>query len=89
MENRHNTNRQRLPEQVIKNIREFYRRPQEFLQTVEVERTREEKVREEFRKQLKKSVGSWAWWPDDFHDWRKGEDNSDVMLKLVPGLVPL
>jgi hypothetical protein len=33
-------------------MREAYRRSQEFLQTVEAGGTREEKVREEFRKQL-------------------------------------
>ena len=33
-------------------MRDAYRRSEEFLQTVEVEGTREEKVREEFRKQL-------------------------------------
>jgi FKBP-type peptidyl-prolyl cis-trans isomerase (trigger factor) len=33
-------------------MREAYRRSQEFLQTVEVERTSEEKLKEEFRKQL-------------------------------------
>jgi len=52
IENRYTTNRQRLPEQVVEDMREAYRRSQEFLQTIEAEGTREEKVREEFRKQL-------------------------------------
>jgi hypothetical protein len=52
IENRYTTNRQRLPEQVVEDMREAYRRSQEFLQTVEAEGTRKEKVREEFRKQL-------------------------------------
>ncbi len=52
IENRYTTNKQRLPEQVVEDMREAYRRSQEFLQTVEAEGTREEKVREEFRKQL-------------------------------------
>ena len=37
MENRYTTNRQRLPEQVVEDMREAYRRSEEFLQTVEVE----------------------------------------------------
>jgi len=52
IENRYTTNKQRLPEQVVEDMREAYRRSQEFLQTVEAEGSREEKVREEFRKQL-------------------------------------
>jgi hypothetical protein len=52
IENRYTTNKQRLPDQVIEDMREAYRRSQEFLQTAEVERTSEEKLKEEFRKQL-------------------------------------
>jgi hypothetical protein len=52
IENRYTTNKQRLPDQIVEDMREAYRRSQEFLQTVEAEGTREEKVREEFRKQL-------------------------------------
>ena len=52
IENRYTTNKQRLPEQVVEDMREAYRKPQAFFQTVEAGGTREEKVREEFRKQL-------------------------------------
>jgi hypothetical protein len=52
IENRYTTNKQRLPDQIVEDMREAYRRSQEFLQTIEAEGTREEKVREEFRKQL-------------------------------------
>jgi hypothetical protein len=52
IENRYTTNKQRLPETVIEDMREAYRRSQEFLQTTEREETSEEKLRESFRKQL-------------------------------------
>jgi len=52
IENRYTTNKQRLPETVIEDMREAYKRSQEFLQTSEGEETSEEKLREGFRKQL-------------------------------------
>jgi hypothetical protein len=52
IENRYTTNKQKLPETVIEDMREAYSRSQEFLQTVEADGTRERKIREEFRKQL-------------------------------------
>jgi hypothetical protein len=52
IENRYTTNKQRLPESVIEDMREAYRRSQDFLQTTEREEAKEEKIRESFRKQL-------------------------------------
>jgi len=51
IENRYTTNRQKLPEHVVEDMREAYRRSQEYLQTTRVE-AGEEKVKESFRKQL-------------------------------------
>jgi hypothetical protein len=52
IENRYTTNKRRLPESVIEDMREAYRRSQEYLQTTKVEETSEEKLRQAFRKQL-------------------------------------
>ena len=52
IENRYTTNKCRLPEDVIEDMREAYRRSQEYLQTTKVEETSEEKLRQAFRKQL-------------------------------------
>lgn len=52
IENRYTTNKQRLPESVIEDMREAYKRSKDFLQTTEREETREEQLRESFRKQL-------------------------------------
>lgn len=52
IENRYTTNKHRLPESVIEDMREAYKRSQDFLQTTEREETSEEKLREGFRKQL-------------------------------------
>jgi len=52
IENRYTTNKQRLPESVIEDMRAAYERSQEFLQTKEKEETSEEKLRDSFRKQL-------------------------------------
>jgi hypothetical protein len=51
IENRYTTNKCRLPESVIEDMREAYKRSQEFLQT-RLEETSEEKIRQAFRKQL-------------------------------------
>jgi len=51
IENRYTTNKCRLPEDVIDDMREAYRRSQEYLQTTRPETSREKLV-EEFRKQL-------------------------------------
>jgi hypothetical protein len=51
-ENIYTTNKQRLPDNVIENMREAYGRSQQFLQTVAAETPSEEKVKESFRKQL-------------------------------------
>jgi len=51
IENRYTTNKCRLPENVIEDMREAYRRSQEYLQTIKSETSRENLI-EEFRKQL-------------------------------------
>ncbi|MHA1632247.1 MAG: site-specific integrase [Candidatus Freyarchaeota archaeon] len=51
IENRYTTNKCRLPEDVIEDMREAYRRSQEYLQTTRTE-TGREKLIEEFRRQL-------------------------------------
>ena len=52
IENRYTTNKCRLPESVIEDMREAYRRSQGYLQTTRFEETSEEKLRQAFRKQL-------------------------------------
>jgi hypothetical protein len=53
IENRYTTNKGKLPESVIDDMRASYMRSQEFLQTkVGSEKTNEERLRESFRKQL-------------------------------------
>ena len=51
IENRYTTNKCRLPDSVIEDMREAYRRSQEYLQTIKPETGRENLI-EEFRKQL-------------------------------------
>lgn len=51
IENRYTTNKHRLPESVIEDMREAYKRSQEFLQTTKAE-VGEEKIKETFKKQL-------------------------------------
>jgi hypothetical protein len=52
IENRYTTNKGKLPESVIEDMREAYKRSQEFLQTTRVAETSEEKIAQAFRKQL-------------------------------------
>jgi hypothetical protein len=52
IENRYTTNKGRLTETVIEDMRESYRKSQEYLQTTKVEKTDEDAMRELFRKQL-------------------------------------
>jgi len=52
IENRYTTNKHRLPESVIEDMRTAYERSQEFLQTTEKVETSEEKLKDSFRKQL-------------------------------------
>ncbi|MBC8225484.1 site-specific integrase [Candidatus Bathyarchaeota archaeon] len=52
IENRYTTNKGRLPESVIEDMREAYGRSQGFLQTTGRDETSEERLRESFRKQL-------------------------------------
>ena len=52
IENRYTTNKGKLPESVIEDMREAYRRSQEYLQTTKIEETSEERLVQAFRKQL-------------------------------------
>jgi len=52
IENRYTTNKHKLPEAVIEDMREAYRRSQEFLQTTKTQETSDEKLAQAFRKQL-------------------------------------
>ena len=52
IENRYTTNKTRLPESVVEDMREAYKRSQEYLQTTKFEETSEERLRQAFRKQL-------------------------------------
>jgi hypothetical protein len=52
IENRYTTNKQKLPESVIEDMRAAYARSEEFLQTKAKDETSEEKLRSSVRKQL-------------------------------------
>jgi len=52
IENRYTTNKQKLPDSVIEDMREAYRRSQEYLQTTVSETASEERLKEAFKKQL-------------------------------------
>jgi hypothetical protein len=52
IENRYTTNKCRLPEEVINDMRQAYERSQEFLQTSQSKETSEEKLAKALRKQL-------------------------------------
>lgn len=57
MEARYTTNKQRLPEDVVEDMREAYRRCQEYLQTTKAEVTSEERLRAEFKRHLLLAAG--------------------------------
>ncbi|MEM3697741.1 MAG: site-specific integrase [Candidatus Bathyarchaeia archaeon] len=52
IENRYTTNKCKLPENVIEDMREAYKRSQEYLHTTKIGKTSEEELRQAFRKQL-------------------------------------
>jgi integrase len=52
IENRYTTNKSRLSDEVVNDMREAYRRSQEYLQASKVAETSEEKLAQAFRKQL-------------------------------------
>jgi len=52
IEARYTTNKGRLPQDVIEDMRESYRKCQEYLQTTITETTSEKKIKESFRRQL-------------------------------------
>ena len=57
IENRYTTNKQRLPESVVEDMRAAYARSEEFLQTKINEETSEEKLKGSFRRQLLSVAG--------------------------------
>ena len=57
IENRYTTNKQRLPESVVEDMRAAYARSEEFLQTKINEETSEEKLKGSFRRQLLLAAG--------------------------------
>jgi len=57
IENRYTTNKEKLPETVVEDMRSAYARSGEFLETSERTQTSEEKLKESFRKQLLLVVG--------------------------------
>ncbi len=57
IENRYTTNKQRLLESVVEDMRVAYARSEEFLQTKVNEETSEEKLRGSFRRQLLSVAG--------------------------------
>ena len=57
IENRYTTNKQRLPESVVEDMRAAYARSEEFLQTKMNEETSEEKLKGSFRRQLLSVAG--------------------------------
>jgi len=52
IENRYTTNKAKLPEKVVEDMREAYRRSQEYLQTTRSEESGEDRLRQAFREQL-------------------------------------
>ena len=52
IENRYTKNKHRLPEEIVEDMREAYKRSQEYLQTTKISETSEEKLTQAFRKQL-------------------------------------
>ncbi len=52
MEARYTTNKGRLPESVMEDMREAYKRSQDYLQTTKTQETSDEKLAQAFRKQL-------------------------------------
>jgi integrase len=52
IENRYTTNKGKLPESVLEDMREAYRKSQQYLQTIKAEKASEEEIRQAFRKQL-------------------------------------
>jgi hypothetical protein len=52
IENRYTTNKSRLPDSVIDDMRQAYERSQEYLQTTKSAETSEERLAQAFRKQL-------------------------------------
>lgn len=57
IEARYTTNKQRFSEEVVEDMREAYRRCQEYLQTTKTEVTNEERLRAEFKRHLLLAAG--------------------------------
>ncbi len=52
IENRYTTNKAKLPESVVEDMRGAYKRSQEYLQTTRSEESSEDRLRQAFREQL-------------------------------------
>jgi hypothetical protein len=87
IENRYTTNKHRLPESVIEDMREAYKRGQEFLQTGKPE-VGEEKIREAFKKQLL-AVAGFSEEEVAKHDLANisDEDLNDLVRKKLLGVM--
>jgi hypothetical protein len=57
IENRYTTNKCKLPENVIEDMREAYKRSQEYLQTTKIEELNEEKLNKIFKRQALLLIG--------------------------------
>jgi len=86
IENRYTTNKGRLPEIVIEDMREAYRRSQRFLQTTRGE-TSEETLRESFRKQLLLVAGFDSDEVDEINLSMDDETFQEVVRKRLLGVM--
>lgn len=87
IENRYTTNKHRLPDSVIDDMRQAYERSQEFLQTSKSMETSEEKLRDSFRRQLLLVAGLSQEEVDklDLHSMSDEELQTIVRKKLLGG----
>jgi hypothetical protein len=90
IENRYTTNKQRLPEAVVEDMRAAYARSEEFLQTRMKAETNEEKLRANFRKQLLLAVGFGQKEVDEIDLLSMGDEElqSAVRNKFLRGQAP-
>lgn len=78
IESRYTTNKYQLPQEVVEDMREAYKRAQEFLQTTGT--ASRENVRIEFRRQLLLAAG---FKPEEIADMRLAELSDDEFQELV------
>jgi hypothetical protein len=74
IEAQYTTNKGRLPQDVIEDMRESYRKCQEYLQTTITETASEERIKESFRKQLLLVTG---WKPEEVEDMDLSMDDAE------------